>query len=574
MSRELILDPVTRIEGHAGVYVNLDEERKKVVECHCYATMFRGFEIILKNREPSDSIFITQRICGVCSLVHAYTSALANDMTLRVSPPPLAMALRNLADCAEILYDHALHLFQLAGPEYSEEIVNRFNKSWIRKAKGYRCEYRDIHGCYTMYELMEALNPLKGRLYLFALQMEREARKLAALIGAKHPHVNSFIPGGVARTWTVADAERASSLAILLAGFSKLVVAVWEDISNFLYDYVEYESNGLRPANLITYGTIDDPELYDAKYSNMSKWALSRAFTPGVVLNGELITTDLKEIHLGVREYVEHSFYDDWDIEYKADEEGNELAREHPWNKETIYKPTTRDWNNKYSWSTAPRWFNKRDDAIHVVEAGPLARLYITALAGVAEVISSYAEVRAGNGVIRISLPETKSEMLPPNLFDEIEFTWRLPKIKLEDGRPAVNSIERNRARAFCHAYYAAVALKQIDNIFKYFKEGKYSVWNPFTNPDSSMGVGLSEAARGALGHWMIVKNKKIYRYQVITPTAWNISPRDKMGNPGPMEEAIIGTPITEESDSNNWVGIDVLRVVRSYDPCLGCTVH
>ncbi len=569
---EIILDPITRIEGHMGVHAVLDDEKRKVVESHCYSTMFRGFEKILVGREPSDAIFITQRICGVCPVVHAYASTLANDMALNAPPPPLAISLRDLTDCAELLYDHAIHLFQLAGPEYSEAILSKFNRSWIDKAREYKCEYKDIHGYSTMYDLLKALNPLEGQLYLYTLKLEREARKLASLLGAKHPHINTFVPGGIARKWGISETEKALSLIFVLAGLAKLTVAVWEDISKFLYDAVNYDEVGIRAANLLCYGTVDDPESYNAKYEDMDLWGEKRLFTPGVVINGELITTKLKEIHLNVRQDISHSYYEKWDKEVDEDLEGNKIAAEHPWNKDTIHKPQSRDWNGKYSWGTAPRWL--KDGELYALEAGPIARLYVSALAGKAVVTSPWAEVRTGNGEIRISLPETKSEMLKLSLVEAREFKWKVPSLKLEDGTPAINTIERNRARAYCHAYYSAISFAVTYNAISFIERGEVNVWKPFTKPKFSMGVGLNEAARGALGHWIIIKDEKIHRYQIITPSAWNISPKDRLDNPGPMEEAIKDTPITEESDPRSWTGIDILRIVRSYDPCLACTVY
>lgn len=572
--REMIFDPITRIEGHMAVHAIIDEDAKKVIDGHSYGTMFRGFEIILKGRDPPDSIFINQRVCGVCPVPHAYASALANDMALEATPPPLATALRDLTDSAELLYDHSIHLFQLAGPEYSEVIAKKFNPSWIDKAKNLNCEYGDIHGYSTIYDLMKALNPLSGELYLYTLKLERQARKLAALLGAKHPHVNTFVPGGVARAWGANETEKALSLVFALTGLSKLVVSVWEDLTKFLYDEIGYENVGQREANLISFGTIDDPEAYDAKYEDMSEWGEKRGYTPGVIHKGRLITTDLKKIHLGVRQYIKHSYYDEWETEVTEDPEGNPVAKEHPWNKETKPRPQPRDWNNRYSWGVAPRWFDKRNNESYVAEAGPIARIYASALAGKAYVESPWAEVKTGNGTVKISLPESRSELLKSTLFDAVEFEWKVPRLKLADGTPAVNTLERNRARAYCHAYYAVTAFKAMYNIISYLGKGQTEMWRPYNKQSDSLGVGLNEAARGALGHWMVVKDGKIHRYQIITPTAWNISPKDDNDRPGPVEEAIKGVPITEENEPNNWVGVDILRVVRSYDPCLACTVH
>ncbi len=568
---QIIIDPITRIEGHMALHVVMDAEKRKISDAHSYATMFRGFEIILEGRDPPDSIFINQRICGVCPVPHAYAAALANDMALNASPPPLATVIRDLTDEAEILYDHPIHLFQLAGPDYSQAVVSKFNSNWIDAAKDYTCEFKDVHGCATIAELMEALNPLSGRLYLYTLKMERHARKLASLLGAKHPHVNTFVPGGVSRTWNANEAEETLSMVFALAGFSKLVVTVWEDMCRFLYD-IGYEMVGARPANLLAYGTLDDPEVYDGKYENMTEFGNKRLFPPGVVDKGELITHDLTEIHLGVREFVDHSYYKMWSQEFTKDPIGNPLDAHHPWNKETIPNPVSRSWDGKYSWGMCIRWYDRSGEK-HVVEVGPLARIYVSALAGLTNFDSPYSAIKTGGGRVRISLPVTRSELLPSQLWDPMEFEWRVPSFSI-GGIAHVNTIERLRARAYNHAYYAACALLNALQMITYMGKGKTEVWTKFERPGFSMGVGLNEAARGALGHWIVVKNGRIHRYQVITPTAWNISPLDPDGEHGPVEQAEIDSPVTESNDPSNWVGVDAMRVVRSYDPCLACTVH
>jgi len=568
--REVYLDPITRIEGHLSIHVKMDVNAKKIIDAHSIATMFRGWEIILKRRDPPDAIFITQRICGVCPVPHGYASAIALDMALQVSPPPLAIVLRNLCYAAEILYDHPIQLFQLAGPDFSALEVEKFNPTFWNAAQTYSCEYRDVHGYATIADLIKAMNPLSGELYLFALKMERLGRKMASLIGAKHPHVNTFVPGGIARTWGIKEAEQLASMVITLTGFMKMVYAVWEDIIQFFYD-MGYENVGVRPANLIAFGSIEDPDKYNAKYEDITEWGRARLITPGVVLNGELITTDLKDIHLRVREFVEHSFYEEWEGEFSEDPEGNPLDPNHPWNKETRPKPVSTSFTGKYTWATTPRW--AYNGAYHVLGAGPIARMWTTAAAGLVNITDPFVEIRTGNGQITLELPETRSEDLPQSLWDATEIVWSVPDISV-NGTKVINTLERYRARAFCVAYYAATALHDLYLMIDLVNKGKVEVWHQFTRPALSFGVGLNEAARGALGHWVVVKNGRIHRYQVITPTNWNVSPRDPNGNPGPIEEALIDTPITEESDASNWVGIDAVRTVRSFDPCLACTVH
>ena len=573
--KEIVLDPVTRIEGHMAVHVKIDTAQKKIVEAHSYGTMFRGWEIILRNRDPPDAPYLTQRICGVCPVPHAYASAIALDMALHAKPPKLAVVLRNLTDAAEITYDHPIHLFQLAGPDYSEAVVSKYTPSVWTAAQSWSCPNRDTHGYSTMADLMKAMNPLSGKLYLFSLKIERLCRKAASLLGAKHPHVNTFIPGGVARTWTANEAERLTSMFITIAGFMKLLVAVWEDISAFLYDQ-GYDWEGARVANLMAFGSIEDPETYDGTYENMSTWAEKRLFTPGVVLNAtNLVTTDVKKIHLGVREYVERSFYDDWvsEAEYDKDPEGNPLNPRHPWNKITKPKPAPTNYSQKYSWGTSPRWYNSDDGKLYAVEVGPIARIWTTALAGKVNVQDPFVEIHSGNGKVTIALPETRTPDLPASLYDAVELEWSVPVLS-KNGTRYTNLIERLRARAFNGAFYAASALHDVYEMISLIGQGETSVWTKFERPAGpSFGVGLNEAGRGALGHWVIVQNGRIHRYQIITPTNWNISPTVE-GLTGPTEEACLDSTITEESTPDKWIGLDPIRITRSFDPCLACTVH
>lgn len=562
--REIFLDPITRIEGHLGIHVIIDINQRKITDAHAIATMFRGWEIILKNRDPPDAIFITQRICGVCPVPHAYASAIAVDMALKTTPPPLSTVLRNLTDAAEILYDHPIQLFQLAGPDFSALEVSKFNPSFYAAAQSYPCEWRSIHGYATIKDIMEAMNPFSGEIYIFTLKMERLARKMASLLGAKHPHVNTFIPGGISRTFSANEAEQLASMVVALAGFSKYVWTIWDDLIKFFYDQ-GYNVIGEEPVNLIAFGSIEDPEIYDATYENMSDWGRSRLIKPGVIINGNLVESDLKKIHLGVREFVVHSFYNDWETEaeYAEDPEGNELDPRHPWNKETKPAPTNTSFSAKYTWATTPRW--QRGNDIYPMEAGPLARMWTTSLQAM-NISDPFVSITTGNGQITIELPDTRSDLLPPSLWDSMEISWSIP------GKST--TLERYMARAFCHVYYAASALHDMYLMIDLLNKGKTELWNKFKKPSLSFGVGLNEAARGALGHWVIVKNGRIHRYQIITPTNWNVSPRDPNNNPGPIEQALMGSPVTEETEPDDWVGVDAVRTVRSFDPCLACTVH
>jgi len=267
------------------------------------------------------------------------------------------------------------------------------------------------------------------------------------------------------------------------------------------------------------------------------------------------------EINVGINEFVAHSYYDETpSIEIAKDSSGNSLSKEHPWNEENAPRPgKEKDWENKYSWAKSPRWHdwkNRVNGETHVLEAGPLPRMWITAMA-------KKIPESTGNS-IKFTLPAgTVASYRVPQ---ELTLEWKIPK--------SINALERIRARAYFHAYSAYVGYKYFAAAMDLLNKDQAKAWNRYRRPRNGIGVGMTEAMRGAVAHWCVMHNGKIRRYQIITPTAWNASPRDHLGRPGPYEQAIIGTPITEQGTNGNLDGIDVVRTIRSFDPCLACTVH
>lgn len=557
--KEVYIEPMTRIEGHLGIHAEADLAAKRYVDAHSYGTMFRGWEIILQGREPADAIWLTQRVCGVCPYPHALASAEAVDMAYGARPPPMGILLRDLMHGAEQLYDSVLGCFVLEGPDYSQQIVEKSNPGWWEEAKKTKASQSEFHGIQTIAEIMTALNPLAGSLWLRSLGLEKLGRKMAALLGAKHPHVNTIVPGGVAKTLTPTDLNQYAAMLSQHVAFSKEFIPIFDDLCDFILS-MGYEDSGARPTNLISYGAYEDPSAYTAVYEDMTDWGLKRKVSPGVVINGELITQDLVEINVGIHEFVDRSYYTKWDQVMQTDPLGNQLSAEHLWNKETKPEPgPMRNWDAKYSWAGSPRWedWKKRvDGGLYVLEAGPLARLWTTAL-------SKQVPESTGES-LRFTLPKATVAGYP--VADEFTFEWKIP------GK--VNTIERLRARAYYHAYSAYTTYVQLLNALELVKKGEATVWNKFRKPGNGVGVGMVEAMRGALAHWVVMEGGKIKRYQIITPSGWNASPRGPNGDLGPYEEAIVGTPVTEPSPSEELLGVDIVRVVRSFDPCLACCVH
>lgn len=564
--RQVDFDPVTRVAGALAFHSVVDLDNRKVLETDSMATLFRGYEIILQGRDPRDAIFISSRACGVCGGVHATTSALALEMAFGIQPPPMGTVARNLLLSIEYLYDHPLHLFLLAGPDFSEPAIRETNPEIWSRAENTLAPGKDVHGFSTIAEIMTAMTPLTGELYTEALHMTRVAREAYVLIGGKYPHPQTVVPGGISATIDASDMNEIHLRIVKFLSYGQKVVAIYDDIVDFMYDVnPQYRDVGKRPANLIDLGQWDDPEAYDGTFANAEAWGERRWATPGVVIDGELKTTSLPMINLGVEEFVEHSFYEDWTkpngngngngnghgMQFETDPLGNPLSPYHPWNKETIPKPEGTSWKEKYSWSTAPRWDR------HAMETGAYSRLWMTALA---DKMPHRRFLETTGKSVKMSIPATGG---PPT-----ELEWKVPEVW--------GAFERNRARAYAIPYTALIAYENLMIGLDMMRKGDTKVSTSYKVPkDFRIGVGLWGAGRGYLSHHLVMDKGLIENYQILTPSTWTASPRDPFGNPGPYEEAVKATPLLENYEKpEDFKGIDVLRTIRSFDPCMPCTTH
>ena len=551
-------DPVTRVAGALAFHTVTDFKERKVLEARSMATLFRGYEVIMVGRDPRDAIFITSRACGVCGGVHATCSALAIEMAFGVCPPRLGVLVRNLALALEFLYDHPLHLHLLAGPDYSAAIVAQTNPSLLDRAKTASAPGRDAHGYATMYDLMVDLNPLTGSLYLEALHMTRVAREAYVLICGKYPHPQTIVPGGMSSTITLSVMNEVLVRLTKFFDYSKKLAAIWDDITEFFYAAdPNYRKVGARRANLIDTGIFDHPDHYDATYATAGQWGDRRWATPGAIVDGKLVTTDLHQINMGLEEFVEHSYYDEWTGEgrtphYATDPAGYPLSPYHPWNKVTKPRPSGQNWKEKYTWDTAPRWDR------YAMEAGAYARLWTTA---VAKKLPEGPFLEATGSALKIRIPK--------GALPETELVWHVPE--------AWNAFERNRARAYCTGYTAMVAMSNWLLAMECVKNGDVKTATKFEVPKKGeqQGVGFWGAGRGYLTHHLTLDRGAVSNYQILTPSTWNASPTDRWGQPGPYEEAVLATPLLEETDDpKQFKGIDILRTIRSFDPCMPCTTH
>ena len=545
-------DPVTRVAGALAFSATVDLESGTVSDAYSEAVMFRGYELILRGRHPLEAIDISSRACGVCGGVHATCAAMTLESVVGVPPPPLALVARGLASAAELLYDHCLHLFLLAGPDYAEVMVRRTTPRLWALAERSLAARAGMHGKMTVAEIMTGLNPLQGSLYLEALEVTRTAREVVSLIYGKYPHPSAVTAAGLGTKLDHGTLNQVLARMVRLLDYAKRVAALWDDLVEFFYQAdPRYREVGVRRANLIATGMWDDPDVYDAVYAHADEWGSRRLAPPGVVVDGRLRTSRLRQLNVGIEEFVAHSFYESWDdapAPVKVAPDGAPLSPFHPWNKATIPRPGRREWKERYSWATEPRWDREP------MEGGPLARQWVAATLG--SVQTSF--LSSGSGAIDITIPK--------GTMPEHVIHWEIPQV--------VNALERNRARAVHVSYCLMVAYTYLLQAFDCLRRGETAMSRELRVTDG-IGVGFWEGGRGVLTHHCVVEDGRLANYQILTPSTWMASPRDPWEVPGPYEEAVANTPILEEVESEEgFAGIDILRAVRSFDPCLPCAVH
>ncbi|HET7718550.1 MAG TPA: nickel-dependent hydrogenase large subunit, partial [Acidimicrobiales bacterium] len=396
---------------------------------------------------------------------------------------------------------------------------------------------------------------LTGKIYLEALEWTRVGRILCMLMYGKYPHPSTIVPGGMSTTVTTSTFNEYYGQLGKIIDWCKVICRIWDDLCDFFLEAnPAYEQVGARPTSLAQTGIWDDSTVYDATYANCNLWGDKRWASPGIIIEGKLVTTRLTDINIGFEEFVEHSFYDDWTKagppRYRTDPLGNPLSPYNPWNKTTLPKPSGTSFKERYTWATAPRWDRQ------VVETGAYGRMWTTA------VRNDYAEnpfcEPTGDGI---------RMLLPRHALPETELFWPLPR--------TLCALERNRGRAYAMAFTAVTGMNCLLKAFEYWRQGDTKIHTPFRIPrDERVAVGFWEAGRGWLVHHMILDRGKIVDYQITTPSTMNASPTDPFGGLGPYEQAVVDTPILESVPDDQVKGIDVLRAIRSFDPCMPCTTH
>ncbi len=462
MSTIIKIDPVTRIEGHLAIEVTVDmvAGQQQIVDAKSNGTVFRGFEMILKGRDPLDAPHYTQRICGVCPISHGMAANKNLEAAFGILPPDNGRILRNLVLGANFLQSHILHFYHLAALDY-------INTSGVIDIAPWAPRYVTddmVTG--------ETAATLVGH-YVKALEIRRKSHQMGAIFGGKMPCSPVFVPGGCTE---VPTAEKIAAFRALLAEQRDFITnTIVPDVLAVAGLFPQYYEIGQGCGNLLAYGVFD----LDAE-------GQSKLLARGRYTEGESLDVNTDEI----AEYVKYS-------KYTANSGGLNPA-------DGVTKPDAEK-AAAYSWIKAPRYLDK------VHELGPLARMWV-------------------NG----------------------------------DYTEGISVLDRLAARALETKKVADAMDGWLDEI-----ELGAAVYNHANTPSESWGIGLTEAPRGALGHWIDIKDSKIDRYQVVTPTNWNASPKDDFEQHGPIEQALIGTPVADLNQP-----IEVLRVIHSFDPCLACAVH
>ena len=419
---EVAWDPITRIVGSLGIYTKIDFKQKVVSECRSTSSIFRGYSIFMKGKDPRDAHFITSRICGICGDNHATCSCYCQNMAYGVKPPHIGEWIVNLGEAAEYMFDHNIFQENLVGVDYCEKMVSETNPGVLERANQTEAPHAGDHGYRTVGDIMRALNPFTGDFYREALQVSRYTREMFCLMEGRHVHPSTLYPGGVGTVATIQLMTDYLTRLMRYVEFMKKVVPMHDDLFDFFYEALPgYEKVGLRRTLLGCWGSFQDPAVCNFDYKDMTDWGRAMFVTPGVVVDGNLVTNDLVKINLGLRILLGSSYYDDWDDQemfVRNDPLGNPVDRRHPWNQHTNPHPQKRDLDDKYSWVMSPRWFDGQDHLALDTGGGPLARLWSTALSGLVDV-GGY--VKATGSSVQINLPKTA-------LKGPVSLEWKIPE--------------------------------------------------------------------------------------------------------------------------------------------------
>ena len=569
--RQIVVDPLTRIEGHLRVQAVLGDDGK-IADAMSTGTMWRGLEVILKGRDPRDAWAFVERICGVCTGVHALAAVRSVEDAIGIQIPKNANYMRNIMALTLYIHDHIVHFYQLsaldwvdvvsaldADPRETAAIQAKISPEHPLASVGY---FRDVQNRLKKFvasgqlgifnkgywghpamKLPPAVNLLAVTHYLEVLEFQREIVKIQTILGGKNPHPN-YLVGGMAcpinmhetgAQGTMVNQTTMNFMKDLAQKAQRIVRNVYlpdiKAIGGFYPEWFTY-GGGLSGKNILCYG--DFPRV--ANDFSDSSIQLPR----GAIINGnfkEVHDVDAKDL-TQIQEFVDHSWY-----KYPEADKGL-----HPWegiseqnyeiSKNSIGTKTKFEWlapDGKYSWIKSPRWKG------HMMEVGPLARL----LMGVAKNVEHIKEP-ALKLLQDLNLPlEAITSTLGRHAARALETDWAVSELIWN-----LNALEAN--------------IKAGDEA-----AANMELWEPHTWPKECRGAGLAEAPRGALGHWCVIKDTRLTNWQAVVPTTWNASPRSPEGQISTYEASLIGNPIADKKRP-----LEILRTIHSFDPCLACSTH
>jgi hydrogenase large subunit len=551
MSKRVTIDPITRIEGH--LRIDLEVEGGAVRKAWSSGTMWRGFETILTGRDPRDAWVFTQRICGVCTTVHAIASVRAVENALALEVPLNAQLIRNLLVIAHVLHDHVVHFYHLsaldwvdvtkalaADPAKASQLAESLS-SWPGNSKhelaavkaklkgfveaGQLGIFQNGYWGHPAMKLSPEVNLLAVAHYLQALEVQRKANQAVAILGGKTPNIQNLAVGGVANAINLdspsaLNMEKLYQVKTLLDEAATFVQQVYiPDVCAIGAMYADWTKYG---AGVTNYLAVPDLPLDTA--------ATKFSLPGGTILNGDLATAkpiqSFQDAYF--RENVTESIARSW---YQGD------WQKHPFVEETVPAYSKWDENGKYSWVKAPRFDGKP------MQVGPLAQMLV-----------GYAQ-----GHPRIKFWVDKA----------LETVSAIAKTKV--GPAALHStIGRHAARAVRCAVLAEEAQHHWKLLVENIGKGDTKIFNPPTFPKGEVrGFGFHEAPRGVLSHWVVIEDGKIKNYQAVVPSTWNAGPRDGKGQMGPYEASLVGNPIADPERP-----LEALRTIHSFDPCLACAIH
>ncbi|MCE5283068.1 MAG: nickel-dependent hydrogenase large subunit [Deltaproteobacteria bacterium] len=542
MTKRIIVDPITRIEGHLRIEVEVDGDNT-IRDAWSSITLWRGIETILKGRDPRDAGLMVQRFCGVCTYAHYEASILACEDAFKVKPPPNARIVRNLINGAQYLTDHIMHFYHLHGLDWVD-IVSALKanpKKAVEMAQAYspnpyncsETHYKAVQERLTKFVQSGRLGPFANGYwgnpsfklppeanlvivshYLDALQVSKIGAQMMAIFGGKNPHPQTLVVGGISSVMDTLDAHRIGEYLFRLKEIKAFVETAY--LPDVLLAATYYKGEGLKGIgggvkNYLAYGgfPLDDD------------W--NRLLFPRGVVKGRDLAKPLKLDEAKITEEATHAWY-----------KGSEP--QHPYKGTTEPEYTGYDQKGnlkgaeKYSWCKAPRYDSEP------YEVGPLARFLVAYAQGHKEI----------TGLVNSTLKAT--------------------------GLPATalfSTLGRTAARALETKYVGDHIEEWVNELVANLKAGDTRTWTRCDVPEKGEGRGLTEPPRGALGHWIRIENKVIANYQAVVPSTWNCSPRDKAGKRGPYEESLIGTKLAKVDQP-----LEILRTIHSFDPCMACAVH